>query len=107
MKLAASSHIDIDVAIEIINEMIADAYVYINEIDYSLGNLGLSFDDDLAETEHKDLVYEKKLLEVAQYRKEIIQIYNGTDVESILYKVEKKYAPFLRQKHTTIVKIPV
>lgn len=98
MKLETTSHIDIDVAIEIINAMIADAYIYINEVDYNLENAVVSH-DNLAGSEHQNSHYENKLQEVAQYRSEINQIYDSVNISNLLLKVETEYAPFLKQKH--------
>ncbi len=104
MTLNKVSHIEIDVAIEIINEMIGDCYAYICDFGSALETKQVLI-NGFEEFDKHVLLYNQKQKNLVQFRSEIRQIYGSQNLTGIRQKVEKEYAPFLRRKHLNRAKV--
>ncbi len=85
------SWLNIDIAIEIINRMIAEQMKGLHEFCSPYEYAGISYD------EYKnDSIYQAYTNQIKSFRNEINQLYKGENMENIFNKVENEYAPYIK-----------
>lgn len=88
-----ASWLNIDIAVEIINRMIAEQMKGLHEYCYPLEQIVTS-----VEEYEQDSEYQKYIVQIKKFRKEITQLYKGEDLENILDRVENDYAPYIKNR---------
>jgi hypothetical protein len=85
------SWLNIDIAVEIINRMIAEQMKDLQELYSQYEYVGISYD------EYKnDSDYQAYMSQIKNFKNEIKQLYKGENRENILNKVENEYAPYIK-----------
>jgi hypothetical protein len=85
------SWLNIDIAVEIINRMIAEQMKGLHDFCSPREDAGISHE------EYKnDSDYQAYMIQIKNFRNEIRQLYKGENVEKTLNKVENEYAPYIK-----------
>ncbi len=82
-----------DIAIEIIGKMIAEQFSSLDTLIQAYENTG--FEEELL-TEPNYQAYKSK---IKSFNQEIKQLHEGQNVQIILAKVDKEYAPYIKTKY--------
>jgi hypothetical protein len=85
------SWLNIDIAVEIINRMIAEQMKGLHEFCSPYEVVGISYEEYKKYAE-----YQMYMSQIKGFRNEIKQLYKGENVEQTLNKVEKVYAPYIK-----------
>ena len=87
------SWLNIDIAVEIINRMIAEQMKGLHEFCSPYEDAGISYDEYKNKSD-----YQAYMIQIKKFRHEIKQLYKGENVEQTLNKVEKVYAPYIKYR---------
>lgn len=85
------SWLNVDIAVEIINRMIAEQMKGLHEFSSPYEDKGISYDEYRNDSE-----YQAYLSKIKDFKNEIRQLYKGENIEKILNKVENDYAPYIK-----------
>jgi hypothetical protein len=85
------SWLNIDIAVEIINRMIAEQMKGLHEFCSPYEVVGISYEEYKKYSE-----YQAYMSQIKDFRNEIKQLYKGENIENILNKVENEYAPYIK-----------
>jgi hypothetical protein len=85
------SWLNIDIAVEIINRMIAEQMKGLQEFCSPYEYAGISYDEY-----SNDSDYQAYMSKIKDFRNEIKQLHKGENVEQTLSKVENDYAPYIK-----------
>lgn len=85
------SWLNIDIAIEIINRMIAEQMKGLHKFCSPYEYAGISYDEYRNDSE-----YQAYMSKINDFKNEIRQLYKGENIEKILNKVENDYAPYIK-----------
>lgn len=85
------SWLNIDVAIEIINRMIAEQMKGLHKFCSPYEYAGISYDEYRNDSECQAYISK-----INDFKNEIRQLYKGENIEKILNKVENDYAPYIK-----------
>ena len=85
------SWLNIDIAVEIINRMIAEQMKGLHKFCSLYEYAGISYDEYKNNSE-----YQAYINQIKSFRNEINQLYKGENMENILNKVENDYAPYIK-----------
>ena len=80
-----ASWLNVDIAVEIINRMIAEQMSGLHEYCSPREQVGMSYEEY-----RQDPEYQKYIVKIKKFRKEITQLYKGEDLENILDRVENE-----------------
>ena len=85
------SWLNTDIAVEIINRMIAEQMKGLHEFCSPYEVAGISYEEYKQYSE-----YQVYMSQIKDFKNEIKQLYKGENVEQTLNKVEKVYAPYIK-----------
>ena len=85
------SWLNIDIAVEIINRMIAEQMKGLHEFCSPYEDAGISYDEYKNKSD-----YQAYMIQIKKFRHEIKQLYKGENIEETLNKVENEYAPYIK-----------
>lgn len=85
------SWLNIDIAVEIINRMIAEQMKGLQEFCFPYEKAGISYDEYKNDSE-----YQAYMCKIKDLKNEIRQLYKGENIEKTLNKVENEYAPYIK-----------
>ena len=85
------SWLNIDIAVEIINRMIAEQMKGLHEFCSPYEMAGIDYEEY-----NKDSQYQAFMSKIKDFRSEIKQLYKGKNIEKTLSKVENEYAPHIK-----------
>ena len=85
------SWLNIDIAVEIINRMIAEQMKGLHEFCSPYEYAGISYDEYKNNSD-----YQAYMIQIKKFRHEIKQLYKGENIEETLNKVENEYAPYIK-----------
>jgi hypothetical protein len=83
------SWLNIDIAVEIINRMIAEQMKGLQA--FCSEKAGISYDEYRNDSE-----YQAYMSKIKDFKNEIRQLYKGENIEKTLNKVENEYAPYIK-----------
>lgn len=85
------SWLNVDIAVEIINRMIAEQMKGLHGFCSPHEYAGISYDEYKSDSK-----YQAYINQIKSFRNEIKQLYKGENMENILNKVENEYAPYIK-----------